>query len=286
MTTPIIASIGGLNFAIDNSSPHSLGTMQGWYSGAPKRIEAEDNPNSDGASEVDKDYRGSRIITLTGLLTSVSTDAAIAGVWSAFAGLQSDGVPSTFSVTDASGTKMCTVSVAVNDVDPTLGEVAPYTLQLVARDPVKYGAVRSLVTGLPVAGGGLEYNLYSGGAGGSLYYGANGTLGRVTLTNSGTATVRPAVTVTGALTLGFFVQKLTTGEVVRYDRVVPAGSTTAINFRTGEVLVDGVSDGSTYLTRFDFFSVVPGESFDVQFNAIGGSSGIPTATWGISDGYW
>jgi len=60
----------------------------------------------------------------------------------------------------------------------------------------------------------------------------------------------------------------------------------AIDFRTGEVLVDGLSDGSTYLTGYSFWSVGPGESIEAQFNAIGGSSGTPTATWEIRDGYW
>lgn len=285
MSTPIVATIGALSFAVDDSSDHTLATMEGWYSGAPKRVEVENNPNSDGASDVDQDFRAARVITLNGLLSAASTDEAIP-VWDAFAALQPSGIPSTFSVTDAMGTRSCTVSVAVNDIDPGIDGDAAYVLQLVARDPVKYGAETTLATGLPTAGGGLEYNLFSGGSGGALYYGANGTLGRVSLANSGTATVWPSVTVTGELTTGFYVQKLTTGEVVRYDRVVPAGSTVEINFRTGEVLIDSLSDGSTYLTRYEFFSILPGETFDVQLNAIGGSSGTPTATWTIANGYW
>lgn len=286
MTTPIVATIGGLSFAIDDSSDHTLATIQGWYSGAPKRVEVDDNPNSDGASPVDQDFRASRIITLNGLLSSVSADLAITDVWSAFSALQSDGVPSTFTVTDASGPKSVLASVALNDVDPLLDGLAAYTLQLVARDPVKYGPETQYVTGLPMSGGGLEYPLHSGGSGGSLYYGSNGTLGRVSLTNAGTATVWPSVTVSGELTTGFFIQRLDTGQVVRYDRVVPAGSTVFIDFRTGEVLVDGLSDGSTYVTRYEFFSVAPGQTIEVQFNAIGGSTGTPTARFTMSDGYW
>lgn len=121
---------------------------------------------------------------------------------------------------------------------------------------------------------------------GTLFYGANGDLGRATLTNSGTARVWPSVVLKGGLTAGFFVQRLDTGQVVRYDRIVPEGSTVTINFRTGAVLIDGLSDGSTYLTRYEFFSVGPGESIEVQFNAIGGSTGKPTATLTIADGYW
>lgn len=284
MTTPIIASIGGLNFAIDDSSDNTLGNMQGWYSGAPKRVLVEDNPNSDGASEVDKDFRSARVITCTGLLSSVSADSAVTDVWSAFAALQSDGVPSEFSVADALGTLSVVASVAINDVDPLLDGLAAYVLQVVARDPVKYSAASTVSTGVPMSGGGLEYPLHS--PSGALYYGANGNLGRVTLTNSGTATVWPTVTVTGGLTTGFFLQRLDTGQVVRYDRVVPAGSTVFIDFRTGEVLIDGLSDGSTYLSRSEFFSVPPMSTIDVQFNPIGGTTGTPTAEFDNRNGFW
>lgn len=261
-------------------------SLQGWYSGAPIRGDSEDNPTSDGQSPIDVAYRSARTLTFNGWLVA-DTSADAISKWMSFASIQSSGEPFPLTVTDPFGTLSCTVSVVgvpeVVELAPTGAQV---TVTLVAYDPIKYGTARTVSTGLPTAGGGLEYNLYDGGSGGALYYGANGGLGRVNLTNAGTATVWPSVTVTGELTTGFYVQRLDTGQVVRYDRIVPAGSTVSIDFRTGEVLIDGVSDGSTYLTRYEFFSVMPGESFDVQFNAIGGSSGSPTATFTISDGYW
>jgi hypothetical protein len=281
--TGITATIGGLIFSVSNSDS-TLASMQGWYSGAPKRIEDDPNPNSDGSSPVDRDYRASRVITLTGLLNAVDVDTAITDVWTAFAGLQSDGVPSQFVVIDGSGIKSSVVSVVVNDVEPIVGGLAQFMLQLLARDPVKYGNASVLPTGLPTSGGGLQYNL--GSPSGALYYGASGDLGRVTMTNTGTAPSWPTLVVTGQLDAGFYVQRLDTGQIVRYDRIVPAGSTVSIDFRTGEVLIDGLSDGSTYLTGFDFWSVEPGASFEVQFNSIGASSGTPTATFTIADGYW
>lgn len=284
--TPITATIGALTFAIDGSSPHTLASMQGWYSGAPKRVVVDDLPNANGASDVSTDYRGARVITLSGLLSSVSVDDATTNVWAAFAALQTDGSPSLFTVTDAGGAKSCVVSVTINEITPLTDGLASYVLQLVARDPVKYSAARDTVTGLPVAGGGLQYNLFAGGAGGTLYYGANGYLGRATLMNLGTARVWPKLLVLGGLTAGFFVQRLDTGQVVRYDRVIPDGSSLSVDFRTGEVLIDGLSDGSAYLTRYEFFSIGPGESVEVQFNAISGSSGTPTATFTNADGYW
>lgn len=260
--------------------------LQGWYSGAPIRSGSEDNPTSDGQSPIDVAYRSARPLKFVGTIAADSEADAITK-WMQFASIQSDGVPFPLTVTDPFGTLHCEVSVnGVPEVIEITNEGAEVQVSLIAYDPVKYGVSRNVATGLPMSGGGLEYPLHSGGSGGALYYGSNGTLGRVSLTNAGTATVWPTVTVTGTLTNGFHIQRLDTGQVVRYDRVVPAGSTVLIDFRTGEVLIDGLSDGSTYLTRYEFFSISPGQTVEAQFNAISGSSGTPTATFTIADGYW
>ena len=262
----------------------TIATLDGWYSGAPKRVPVTNRPSSDGAFGVTKDWRGARVITQTGLLRADTTDAAMVGSWADFAALQSDGEPSEFSVTDARGTLSCLASVQVNELELLVNGMARYELVLVARDPVKYGPAHTLTTGLPTSGGGLRYNLSE--PDGYLDYGANGTLGRVTVANVGTATVWPSINVTGGLTAGFYLQRLDTGQIVRYDRVVPNGSSVQIDFRTGGVTVDHLSDASSYLTSQQFFAAAPGESFEVQFNAIGGSAGTPQMDLTISDGYW
>ena len=67
-------------------------------------------------------------------------DAAAAASWDAFAGLQSNGAPSDFSVTDDAGTRSASVTLAgPPEVVPIHTGLASYVLQLVARDPVKYG---------------------------------------------------------------------------------------------------------------------------------------------------
>jgi hypothetical protein len=150
-------------------------------------------------------------------------------------------------------------------------------------DPVKYGPESTVTTGLPTPGGGLEYPL--GDPGGALYYGALGTLGRVTLTNEGTADTWPVFEVSGTLVDGFQLRRIDTGDVLQYDRVVPAGTTVTIDCRTGAVLIDGVSDGSTYLTRDDFFSVPARGSCEVQFSAVStGTDAMLTARF--RSGWW
>lgn len=283
----VTVQIGELTFYGDGSSTEWIYShIPGWYSGAPIRGASEDLPTGDGASPIDKAYRSARTFIFEGALKAASVEEALE-LWQQFAAIQPDGAPIQFTVTDPLKVRSCTVSI---NGTPELVELsntaATVRAPFIAYDPVKYGPTRTVPVGLSSPGGGLEYPLHDGGSGGALYYGDNGGLGRGTLTNDGTAKVWPSVSISGGLTAGFFVQRLDTGEVVRYDRVVPSGSTVDIDFRTGEVLVDGLSDGSTYLTRYEFFGVEPKESIEVQFNAIAGSSGTPAAVFSIADGDW
>lgn len=281
----VSVTIDGLVFYGDGTSDDWIyEAVPSWYSSAPMKGQSTDYPMSDGQSPIAKAYRSAKAFTFTGTLAA-KTPAEAIGRWMQFAAVQSDGRPFPFTVEDPFGVLTCMVtldgSAEVLEINNLGAEVEA---TFIAHDPIKYGQSRVVSTGLPTAGGGLEYPLHS--PAGALFYGANGNLGRVTLSNAGTAAVWPSVVVSGGLTAGFYIQRLDTGQVVRYDRVVPDGSTLSIDFRTGEVLVDGISDGSTYLTRSEFFSIGPGVSADVQFNAIGGSSGTPMAAFTISDGYW
>lgn len=284
----ISVTIDGLTFEAVPSYPASgwvCRRLQGWYSGAPIRDDAQDRPASDGAFGISKAYRSARPLRFEGTLFGPTAAQAQAELWRAFSAVQADGAPFPLSVTDALGTLTATVSVSGTiEIEPETDRVARVVARFIAYDPVKYGPDRILATGLPTAGGGLAYNLFN--PAGTLDYGANGNLGRVQLTNAGTAEVWPRLRVDGGLASGFFVQRLDTGQVVRYDRVVPLGSWVEVDFATGAVIVDGVSDGSTYLTRGEFFSVPPGAAFDVQFNGLGAVTGTPQMTMTIADGYW
>jgi len=278
-----VSRIGGLEFSTDESARLTIATLDGWYSGAPVRSEVENRPNGDGAFGVNRVYKGARVITQTGLIVA---ETMADPLWMQFAGIQANGAPSEFEVFDEIPGWL-TISVTLADaptVGPLVGGVASYVLQLVARDPIKYGPEMVASTGLPSAGGGLEYPL--GDPAGALYYGAIGDLGRVTLTNSGTADVWPVFVVSGFLDAGFEIRCIDMGSVIRYDRVVPAGTTVTVDSRTGSVLIDGVSDGSTYLTRDEFFPVPAGGSCEVQFSAVGVGDANAVLTATVRPGWW
>lgn len=280
----ISATLDGVTFStVRGAAMCTIATLSGWFGPPPEKTPLEERPDSDGAFGQEVFHRAARPVTLTGL---VLTDGDGLDQWEELSAVMSSGAPKTLTVTDRKGSKSSLVKVfgAGSDLVPLSDGTATYILSLVAFDPVKYGPVRELSTGLPVEGGGLEYPL--GEPGGALFYGENGELGRVQVSNGGTATTYPVVTVTGEMADGFFVQRLDTGQVVRYDRIVPIGTDVSIDMRTGAVVVDGTSDGSTYLSRAEFFGVEPGADFAVQFNALGATTGTPTMTVAVQDGYW
>jgi hypothetical protein len=203
-------------------------------------------------------------------------------------GVNAGGVPGTIEVDDPAGALTSEVILTGDAcvLNPLIGGMATYEISFLAVDPVRYGPTSTPSVGVPTAGGGLEYPLGSGGSGGALYYGAVGSLGRLTLTNAGTADVYPLFTVVGQFDTGFTISCLTTGDVLEYDRVVPAGTSVSIDCRTGEVLIDGVSDASTYLTRDDLFRVPAMGFVEVQLNPNSTSSGVTTMTVTQRDGWW
>lgn len=279
----LTATLGGLTFSNQPGAKYTMRDIAGWFGPPPEKTQVIERPNADGAFGQERFYRAARPITLSGLVLGDGDGFAD---WLALSALMSAGVPQMLTVTDPTGSKSALVKIvgSGSDLQPLVNGMAQYVLSLLAFDPVKYGPLRELVTGLPVEGGGLEYPLHD--PAGALFYGANGELGRVTVSNAGTAKTFPVVTVTGGMADGFFIQRLDTGDVVRYDRVVPLGTDVSIDMRTGAVVVDGTSDGSTFLSRSEFFGVEPGAEFAVQFNALGTVTGTPTMTVSTMDGFW
>lgn len=256
----------------------------GWFGGAPVRFEAQDRPEADGAFGFVRNYRGARVLKFTGHLIGADVQSAEEELFDAFAAIQADGTPITLSVTTGSGTRTVSGTVLGEpEVSPDWSmRRATVKATFLCPDPVKYGPAVTVSTGLPVEGGGLDYPL--GDPGGALFYGAAGSSGRMTLVNGGTAEVWPVFTVSGALADGFELRCVGTGERVRYSRVVPAGSTVTVDAGAGSVLIDGVSDGSTYLTAAEFFPVPAGGSCEVQFSAVSTGDGSVVAS--VRSGWW
>lgn len=154
-----------------------------------------------------------------------------------------------------------------------------------APDPLRYGSPVSASTGFPVLAGGLEYDLYTDGAGtdlGYLDYGVASDTGRVVITNTGTAPAPVLFQVEGEVaSQGFEIAQVDGPGRLRFAGPNSATSTLVLDGATGNVLVDGDSDRGGLLTWRDWPVIpaatrvagvlVPG-SIEVAFIPLGASS--------------
>lgn len=251
-----------------------------WHAVPDSKSEIRERPQADGAYEIETDWRQSLAYSVKGLYVGAShLDAQMAKRTLKLACAKGRRV--TVAVTDVDGrfTRVSSVRSFVPDDDHGRRSFT-FTLDLVAFDPLMYGDPVTLSTGVPVAGGGLVWPL---GSSSTAYWdwGADGTSGRVTLPNDGTAGTWPTVTATGGLS-GGFVATAVQGETVRsvrFERVIPDGSLVSINFRTGRAWIDAPgNDVSGFITVGDFFQVPAGESLTIQFAPLGVVTGSPLFT--------
>ena len=162
-----------------------------------------------------------------------------------------------------------------------LGIAETVALQLLAPDPVAYAGVLTAVTGLPFWSAGLVWPLAF-----PLDFGAAGTLGRVTLTNPGTADTAPVLAVTGPLDVGFLVTVVETGQTLRFEQPVAGTSTVTLDCGTGHAVLDGGAYRDDALTVADWFVVPAGTSRTVQLATLGAydAAAAMSATW--APAYW
>jgi hypothetical protein len=117
-------------------------------------------------------------------------------------------------------------------------------------------------------------------------WGDDGSTGRVSVTNIGTAPTWPILRAIGGMSGGFIATDVTSGRSVRLDRLIPVGSQVKVNQRTGTASIDGDSnDISGQLTGREFFAVGPGETHQIHFAVLGTVSGTPQFAVDLSPAY-
>ena len=278
---------GGITFDDEAPTGFTFGRLKGWWDAAPMRLNQNERPQGDGDFGSAKNWRGARVISQQGSYvgeTMADTYAAMEQI----AAVQSSGVPSPFRVVEPFGAKQCVVSLANGPSvpDQIYTPYFTYTFDVIAADPLKYGDALTTSTTLPTSGGGIAYPITY-----PIDYGTPGYPGRITVSNPGTADTYSLLEVTGGLAGGFELTEVTTGQVIRFERPIPVGSTVYLNPRTGRASIDGQSDVSGFLTRSEWWSVpaasggIPG-SREIQFNALGAVTGTPTLTSRTSPAFW
>lgn len=274
-------AVGSLVFA---GGPGDSGTpgfylaedgLADWDAVPESKSEIRERPQAEGAFAIENDWRKSLPFSVKGVYLGESR-ADVQAAKRLVKGSIARGKSVPVVVTDADGPKRRTASVrAVIPYGDSGGNEFGVTIELVAFDPRMYGPDQVLTAGVPSSGGGLLFPL---GTTPMAYwdFGADGASGRVQFTNDGTAPTSPILTATGGLSGGFTATDVTTGQIVKFERVIPAGSIVQINQRTGRAWIDSPgNDVSGYLTGRDFFMIGPGETHQIQFAPIGVVTGTP-----------
>lgn len=275
MTT---ASFGGLTFDDEAWTGFKLSKLVGWYDAAPARYETSQRPQAHGSFRPGTIYRDPRVVSVEGSWSGDTLAEAYAAR-NKLAALQADGRESTFTVTDPGGVSSITagVSTAPTMDDGLYQPFFKFAFDVIAADPFRYGATVTTTTGPPTASSGLVWPL--GTTAGKFFdWGTAGASGRALASNPGTATTHTVMQVTGGLSGGFELVWVPTGQRLRFERPVDAGSTVTLNPRTGRATIDGASDVTGYLTQSQWWSVPAGTSGEIQFTPIGSTTGTPTLT--------
>lgn len=255
-----------------------------WYSGAESKSSVNERPQARGAFGISNDFASSLAISTKGSFDgdSLADAIAMAERLSAIA----VGVPVRMVVEDPLRTTSRWVSIRRVTLPPDVGAYKSFdfSIDVVATDPLRYGDPVSSSTGVPVSGGGLLWPL---GTTPTAFWdwGADGSSGRISVTNVGTADVWPSLTVTGGLAGGFVATNVATGQTIRFVRPIPVGSSVTINQRTGSASIDGQSDVGGFITERGFFAIPAGATHQIQFAGLGAVSGTPQFTVTLSPGY-
>jgi hypothetical protein len=262
--------------------PYRVGNLTGWDDLPPARVDDNARPNAHGSFDAPV-WAGPRTVTLEGycidpagrstLLTALTGSAAIAGDASsgaltvAFAGR-----------TLAAAARMTRSAMTIKNWG--VGNFG-WAIEWWCPDPVRYGPGASASTPPANDPGGLVFPL-----GSPLDFGPLATLGRLALTNPGSAPSYPRFTVTGPLVGGFELVEVNSGRRIRLERDVPDGSTVVIDAKAGSVSFDGSGGYEGYLTSRQWFAVPPVGAVDVLFTALGAPDPSALLTVEYAPAFW
>lgn len=281
----------GAHFEVDaNGCQWILTRLHGWDAGgAEVRRAVEVRPSGHGIF-AQRGWRGARLIGMQGDVLCPSR-AAAAQVMTTLSTLLADGGYGELRVDDDDFPTL-TARVGLAD-DPSVIWIGPtrvrYGLDFIAPDPLRYGDWITATTPFPEPTGGLEYDLYTNGAGvdlGYLDYGAAAASGVATVTNAGTAPSWPQFEVTGLVDAsGFEIVTVDTGTRLVFEGAVPAGSALVLDSATGSVVIDGDADRGALLTTREWEPVPAGGSATFAFVARG-SAGDGSLRVSLRPAFW
>lgn len=203
-------------------------------------------------------YPSSRLISITGFAIS-DTPFNLHGMRDTFMGLLASGAYVPIYVTNSSGTRSATVSLAsqplwVQQTDKT----ATWKLDLYAPDPRIYGPVQNIQLSDNLELGGMGYDITY-----PMDYGVAIKQQFQYLQNNGNVESWPVFTINGDFFAGFSITD-NLGHFVTYNGAVTSSAPLTIDMKSGTA-VQGGNDRSSYFGTRDWFSVPAGTTITPSF---------------------
>lgn len=201
--------------------------------------------------------------------------------------LYNDGRPVLALVEDDLRTTQREVLIASVKLPWTAQPDFPFSIDMTAADPRRYGAVEVVSTGLAIPGSGLQlpYDEASGiglllpsdeTTGLGIDFGSTTVSGTVVAVNEGTTETISTYTVSGgSMPDGFVIGNVATGERLTYLGAVAEGATVTIDSGTRTAFINGTTPGGRWLASPQWWSIPPRSSVEVSFLARGVYTGTP-----------
>jgi len=249
--------------------------VPGWWGGTDARTISDPRPDADGDFDQDPVFAGPRFPIVIGRVR-FEDEAELFDARRPISMIGAYREPFTMEVESLDGVQRATV---VRNGRPTWDMTqgpyfAEFELPLKAADPRKYGPLKSSTSGLPVAGGGVQSPVVS-----PFTQIGGGNPGRVTLTNNGTTDTVPRLIVAGGgMSGGVQLTRIETGQRIRLEWPILDSDVVTFNPGDGQVWLNDQSPIAGYLTLADWWTLGPGETATVQFEALGVVTGTPTLT--------
>lgn len=151
-------------------------------------------------------------------------------------------------------------------IKPITNRIAAYSIAVTAADPRRYSTVlQSQSTGLPSVTGGLTLPITL-----PITISTTSTGGSITLTNEGSISTRPVLTVTGPAAMPVIVCERPDGFTVQlaYSQSLGSGDTLVIDTAAHSVVLNGAVSRRPYLSAQPYWpEIAPGSSLSVSWTA-------------------
>ena len=246
--------------------------LKDWYGVPETKASADQIPQGHGAFDSGVDWRSAAVPSFTALYIGATEAEALLAV-EAFCALGTSAAQQVMAVTDPLRRTSREVSVKFVKARDHRGRRYIYVdVDTLAADPRRYGAEVLSTTGLPTLSGGLVFPIDF-----PIDFGAAGDVGRLTTENDGTqVTYSRFVVAGGALAGGFSLVDVEDGREVRLEFPIAATDVVTVDSKTGRAWINDESNSlSGFLTVSQWWSIPAGGSRQVQFNAIGATTGTP-----------